>query len=193
MKTLLVIVVTGISLSLQAQNKYFKTDGGIGAALTFGDKKSYGISVGVEPKVFFTPKLAAGLRFEGDALFGGSIPTTAGGTVDVSTSTRAAILLKGEYYFSESEKRPFVGVMLGRYTQANVGSSSTGSASIAAGTYFGYAPELGITLKNFRISGIYHFVPGTDLVTMSSGSPVEVSRNYLVIQLGFKMFQSEKF
>lgn len=195
MKRLLLIVATGISLSLQAQTQtptqFFKVDGGIGAALTLGNLKSYGISASVEPKFFFTPQIAAGLRFEGDALFGGSFDGASAGSVDVSTSSRAAILLKGEYYFSENPNRFFVGLMAGKYALADVSGGSSGSASISAGNYFGVAPEIGFTMKNFRISGIYHIITGSDLVNISSGTPIEVGRNFLVIQIGFKLFQVE--
>ena len=188
MKKLLVLVAMGISMSLQAQ-PYFKTDGTLGAALMLGEVKSYGISAGVEPKVFITPKISAGMRFEGDALFGGSFDDVQSGSVEVNTSSRTAILVKGEYYFGEDGTRPFVGLMAGRYTQANIGAGSSGAASITAGSYFGGAPEIGVTFNNFRISGIYHIVPGTDIMSASSGTPIDVSRNYFVIQMGFKVFQ----
>ena len=46
----------------------------------------------LEPKVFILPNLSAGLRFEGDALFGGSI-SDAESDLEVGVSSRAAILL----------------------------------------------------------------------------------------------------
>jgi hypothetical protein len=193
MKTILLLLATAFSLSAHAQSRYFKSDGGFGAALTMGEVKSYGISASVEPKFFITPKISAGMRFEGDALFGGKIDDASSASFSVNTSSRTAILVKGEYYFSENKNRPFVGVMAGRYAQANIGAGSSGSASITAGSYFGGAPEVGYTFNNFRISGIYHIVPGADLVSASSGAPIEVSRNFLVIQLGFRVYQSKSF
>lgn len=183
------IVLLAIGIAANAQDRFIKGDVGIGGALTFGEIKSYGISASFEPKYFFNPRVSAGLRFEGDALFGGSIDAE-NSQVDVNTSSRAAILAKGEYYLSEKRNRAFIGIMGGRYTQANVGSSSSGSASIAAISTFGFATELGYTFNNFRVSGIYHIVPGTDQVSVSSGDPIEISRNYLVIQLGFKVFSA---
>ena len=57
---------------------------------------------------------------------------------------------------------------------------------------FGLGPELGVTFGNFRISGIYNFVPSKDLVSITTSvggvETVEAGRSYVVIQLGFRMF-----
>jgi len=57
--------------------------------------------------------------------------------------------------------------------------------------YYGFAPEAGVTFKNFRLSAIYHIIPGSDPLTVSTGNTQTVSRNYLVIQMGFKGFLLE--
>jgi hypothetical protein len=188
MKKQLLLIIAAASFGSIKGQSFIKGDGGIGAAFTTGALKSYGISASAEPKFFFNPQISAGLRFEGNVLFGGSLDNSSG-NFNVGLSSRAATLIKGEYYFSEKKNRVFVGLMAGRYTQANVGAGSSGNASISAGTYYGFAPELGVTFNNFRISAMYHFIPGTDLVKVSSGNPVEISRNYFVVQLGFKMFE----
>ncbi len=185
------IVVFTLS-SVHAQDRFIKADGGLGAALTLGELKSYGISVSFEPKFFFNKRISAGLRMEGDVLFGGSLSSDAG-NVSVSTSSRAAFLVKGEYYFSENQNRLFVGLMVGRYTQANSGVEVNGNSipdsSLSAVRSFGFAPEVGVTLNNFRLSAIYHVVTGEDIVSVSTGNGVKVNRSYLVLQLGFKIFQ----
>lgn len=170
-------------------------DASIGGALTTGKLKSYGISAGIEPKYFFNENVAVGLRFEGDALFGGSIDAS-GDDVTVGISSRGANGLKGEYYLGSGNTKPFAGLMLGYYTQANIGTAVKGdNANVTASAVraFGVGPELGVTFGNFRISGIYHYVPGKDLVTINTSvggtEQVEVSRNYFVITLGFKVFQ----
>ena len=187
------IVILTLALSFASlaytQERFIKIDASIGAGLTLGDLKSYGISAATEPKFFINNQLAVGLRLEGAALFGGSIDGSSQ-EFSVGISSRAAQLLKGEYYFSEESTRMFAGIMTGRYVQANIGTSSAGDASIAAGTFFGFAPEIGVTFNNFRLSAIYHFIPGTDvLVNVGVGTPPEVSRNYMVITMGFKVFQ----
>lgn len=193
-RLLLLAVFTATCLYGQSQG-YFKMDASIGGALTTGKLKSYGISAGIEPKYFFNENVAVGLRFEGDALFGGSIDA-AGDDVTVGISSRGANGLKGEYYLGSGNTKPFAGLMLGYYTQANIGTAVKGdNANVTASAVraFGVGPELGVTFGNFRISGIYHYVPGKDLVTINTSvggtEQVEVSRNYFVITLGFKVFQ----
>jgi hypothetical protein len=168
----------------------FKTDGGIHGGFSFGDAKMYGIGASLEPKVFITPKISAGLRFEGTALFGGNIDAS-GEDVSASVSSTAAFLAKGEYYTKDEGTRPFFGFGLGYYTVGS-NSASTGGASISAGNHFGLAPQIGVTFNNFRLSGIYHIVTGKDQLTVSAGDYKEISRNYLVIELGFKIFGSNK-
>jgi hypothetical protein len=185
-KTLFVLMMV-LPLASNAQI-FFKLDAGLGGALTFGDLRSYGIMAHTEPKVFILPSLSAGLRFEGDALFGGSISDAEGSNLDVGVSSRGAVLLKGEYYFTDNKTRPFAGLGFGMYTVANTAASGTGGASIEAGNHFGVAPEIGITFGNFRLSAMYHILTGDNLVEISAGSPSEISMNYLVIQLGFKIF-----
>jgi len=186
MKKALFVLAMVIPLASNAQI-FFKLDAGLGGAFTFGDLKSYGIMAHTEPKIFILPSLSAGMRFEGDALFGGSITDTES-DLSVGISSRAAILLKGEYYFSENKTRPFVGCGFGMYTIANNSASGTGSASLEAGNHFGVAPEIGVTFGNFRLSAMYHILTGNNLVEMTVGDPQEISMNYLVIQMGFKIF-----
>jgi len=186
MKKALFVIALVIPLASNAQ-VFFKLDAGLGGALTFGDLKSYGIMAHVEPKVFILPSVSAGMRFEENALFGGSI-SDAETDLDVGISSRGAILLKGEYYLSDNKTRPFLGLGLGMYTIANTAASGTGSASIEAGNHFGVAPEIGVTFGNFRLSAMYHILTGNNLVEMSAGAPAEISMNYLVIQIGFKIF-----
>ena len=194
MKKLLFTTALLLSASTFSQDNFFRVDGSLGAAISQGKFKAYGLSVGTEPKYFFNPNLSLGLRLEGDVLFGGKIDGD-GDDVQVGISSRASYTLKGEYYLGGGNTKPFVGLMAGMYTQANIGTNVKGdntAVSASAVRAFGFAPELGVTFGNFRLSGIYHIVPGNDLVniTTSVGSveQVKVSRNYLVIHLGFRIF-----
>jgi hypothetical protein len=186
---LLLLMISIGSVSF-AQSVHFKLDAGFHGGLTFGDVKMYGIGGSVEPKVFINPKISAGARIEGTALFGGNIDDS-GQDVSASVSARAAYIAKGEYYIRDQGTRPFFGFGLGYYTVAS-NSASTSGASISAGRHFGLSPQVGITFNNFRLSGIYHALMGKDLVTMSAGDTQEISRNYLVIELGFKIFGRNK-
>ena len=180
----LVLALSMAGLSY-GQDQFFRTDVGIGSAMTFSKIRTFGISASTEPKFFFNEQFGVGMRLEGDVLFGGKIM---GESEDISVgmSSRVAILGKGEYYIGTNNTRPFFGFMAGYYTQANMSAGGTGTASVAASRGFGMAPEIGITFGNFRISGMYHFVPGQDIVAINAGETVNVSRSYAVIQLGFR-------
>lgn len=187
MKKLLVFLFVIAPLMIHAQSIGFRLDAGLGGALTFGSFKAYGISGFSEPKVTIGPHITAGIRLEGDVLFGGNIDDS-GEDVEVGMSTRAATLIKGEYFVTKSKVRPYVGLGLGRYTSANITASGTGAASITAGNHFGLAPEVGIALGFFKLSAMYHIVTGNDILTLSTGGTEEISRNYLVVQMGFRIF-----
>jgi hypothetical protein len=188
-KTFLLLSMLLVSTLMMAQVK-FKADGGLHGGFSFGELKMYGIGGSLEPKVFITPQISAGVRFEGTALFGGSFSST-GQDVSASASAVAAITAKGEYYLKDEGTRPFFGLGMGYYT---IGSNTGGTegVSISAGNHFGLSPQIGVTFNNFRLSGIYHVVTGKDLVSVSAGDPVEISRNYMVIELGFRIFGSNK-
>jgi hypothetical protein len=186
MKKLWIILFVLVPTAMFAQVG-FRLDGGLGAALTFGGLKSYGIAAFTEPKVTIGPSITAGVRFEGDALFGGKIFADAE-DVEVGMSTRAAILLRGEYFIGQSKTRPFIGVGLGSYTIANTSASSSGMASIQASRNFGFAPELGIAFGHFKLSAMYHIVGGSTLVDMGVGDLQEISNSYLGILMSFRIF-----
>jgi len=188
MKKFMIVVLTALTMSANAQKISFQMVAGIGAGLSFGDLKAYGISACAEPKIFIGNNIAAGLRFEGDVLFGGNIDVDNTDNLSIGMSSRAAQTIKGEYYFTDMKVRPYLGFGVGRFTQANIGASGSGDATITADVGFGVAPEAGIALGNFRLSAIYNIVPGTNLVTVSVGDALEVSKNYLVLQMSWKIF-----
>jgi len=183
----MIFLMVVLPTALFAQNIGFRLDAGLGAALSFGELKSYGIAAFTEPKVTIGPNITAGIRFEGDALFGGTI-TDVAEDLEVGLSTRASISLRGEYFIGTSKTRPFVGLGVGRYTIASTSTSGTGAASIQASNNMGVAPELGIAFGNFKLSAMYHFIGGNTLVEIDAGSPVEISNSYLGIMMSFRVF-----
>jgi len=194
MKSLLLIGALCVSSFSFSQESFFRVDAGLGGAFTAGNFKAYGLAVSSEPKFFFNDNIAVGLHIEGDVLFGGKI---AGASEDVSVgmSTRVAYLAKGEYYFGNGNTKPFVGLMTGYYTQANIGTSAGGSGasvSMSAVRSWGFTPQVGVAFGNFRLSGMYHFVPGNELVSINVDTGgtenVKVGYSYWVIQLGFRVF-----
>jgi outer membrane protein X len=96
-------------------------------------------------------------------------------------------MLKAEYFLSESSARPFVGLGIGRYVLAGTAASGSGSASIGVGRHFGVMPQLGINLGSFRLAVAYNILVGKDEVSMGYGSVKEISRNYVGIDMGFRV------
>ena len=73
MRRLTIFLIILLPTAVQAQSIGFRLDAGLGGALTFGPFKSYGIAAFTEPKVTIGSHITAGIRFEGDVLFGGNI------------------------------------------------------------------------------------------------------------------------
>ena len=199
MKKLLFPVLLFIGLAVNAQESFFKLDMGAGGVMTLGNFKAYGLSFHLEPKWFFTETISGGFRFEGNIFFEGSIETTSE-DVTYGVSSREAFLLKAEYYFIPDKVRPFVAVNTGLYSIASVNAGPSEEASLGTSirTFgpsvwsFGFAPEAGVTFNNFRISVLFHIIPGGTTFISSTGGDIEVSNNYLVFQLGFKVFDAGK-
>ena len=193
-KLLLLGALCVSSLSFSQSESFFRTDGGLGGAFTAGNFKAYGIAVSTEPKFFFNDNISVGVHLEGDVLFGGRVLGSED-EVSVGLSTRVAYLAKGEYYFGQGNTKPFVGLMAGMYTQANIGTATNDNGAgvtMSAVRTFGFAPQVGFAFGNFRLSGIYHFVPQKTLVEMNTSvggvESIEVSNSYFVIQMGFRVF-----
>lgn len=188
MKKIVIIVFALCSFALNAQNISFQFVTGLGGALSFGELRAYGLSAAVEPKLFIGDHIAAGLRVEGNVLFGGNLNVEDASEISIGMSVKAAQTIKGEYYFTNVKVRPYVGLGIGRFTMASIGASGSGGASISESSGIGFAPEAGVALGNFRLSAIYNIVPGKDLVTITVGDIKEVSKNYLVLQMSWKLF-----
>ena len=188
MKKIVIIVFALCSFALNAQNISFQFVTGLGGALSFGELRAYGLSAAVEPKLFIGDHIAAGLRVEGNVLFGGNLNVEDASEISIGMSVKAAQTIKGEYYFTNVKVRPYAGLGIGRFTMASIGASGSGGASISESSGIGFAPEAGVALGNFRLSAIYNIVPGKDLVTITVGDIKEVSKNYLVLQMSWKLF-----
>ncbi len=188
MKKLMFLLFICSALSVSAQKLSFQAVAGLGGALSFGELRAYGISASAEPKIFIGNHIAAGLRFEGDVMLGGKFDYQNTENLTVGMSLRAAQTIKGEYYITNLKLRPYAGFGLGRFTQASIGASGSGDGSISASSGFGVAPEAGIAIGNFRLSAIFNVVPGKDIINIGVGDTQEVSKNYLVLQMSWKVF-----
>jgi hypothetical protein len=64
MRKLAVMFLFALPVVMYAQSVGFRLDAGLGAALSFGELKSYGVAGFTEPKVTIGPHITAGLRLE---------------------------------------------------------------------------------------------------------------------------------
>jgi outer membrane protein W len=154
------------------------------AAYAPADAASWGIGVAVEPKFNVTDHLSAGLRLEGSGMLSQNVKTGPAGSSQASVSQGAravtGIGAKGDWYFTTSSVRPFVGLGFGWY-KVGEGSQSVstgaGAATVvqSAGAYsgLGMAPQIGVNFGGFRLAATYTQLLGGDrvLVTQTVGSP----------------------
>lgn len=160
------------------------------------DATAWGIGAALEPKFNVTDRLAVGLRFEGSGFVTQDVRVDSGGNdVSVSQGARAvsAYLAKADYYLTDAEARPFVGLGLGLYRIGSASQSVSGGAivqSAAALSGFGFCPQVGVNLGGFRMAATYHVVTGGELVvaTQAVGAPapteVKLSKNYFAFEIG---------
>jgi outer membrane protein W len=170
------------------------------AAYAPADNASWGAGLAVEPKFNATDNLAIGLRLEasGYASQTAEVGPAGSNQVSVSQGARAVtgILAKGDWYFTTSWARPFVGLGVGWYKIGEGSQSvSTGSSSAAvvqsAGAYsgLGVAPQVGVNLGGFRLAVTYSQMLGGErtVVTQAVGAaPVEtkLANSYLAFEIG---------
>lgn len=150
-----------------------------------------GFGAVVEPKYAVHDQVSVGLRFEGAVMFGGSIGNAGDTSMDMGAA--ASLMAKGEYLFTTTEVRPFVGLALGMIDIASQSISTTSmSASIdqKAGRYFAIAPQIGIDLGRLRLAATYNAIIGADIEVHQMIGGVDqkasFSQNYLTFELGFR-------
>jgi outer membrane protein X len=157
------------------------------------DVREYGVGAAIEPKFNLTDQLSVGLRLEGAALIPESV-SVGSGSISMGVRALSAYLVKGEYYLTTSDVRPFVGLAAGFYDIAS-GGQTVGSAGIVqqaeAFRGFGFAPQLGVNFGGFRLAGTYHIITGGDrvVVTQAVGATgLEVRHSmptsYFALELG---------
>jgi hypothetical protein len=152
--------------------------------------QSFGLGAVVEPKWNITDSIAAGLRLDGGALFGGRIVPQ--GTTSVAMGLSVATLLKGEYLLGDSGVRPFLGLGAGTYTlvsQSVAAGNSGAGVNQSAGQFFGVAPQLGIDFGGVRLGLTYNHILGGEVIIeqdVSTGvQAARLPRNYVQLELSF--------
>jgi hypothetical protein len=203
MRTLLLtILAAGVlwfpsGASAQASNyEPFRLDMAVLGTYAHGPT-SFGFGGLVEPKFNVLNFLSVGARFEGAAMFGGSVDAY-NESASVSIWAASAYLGKADFFLADWPVRPWVGLGAGLYYLAgqsftDMGSSGNTTLHQKAGRYFGLAPQVGIELGGFRLSATYHAILGAEMEVEQTLGTGDVrskgfTQNYVTFELGWRIF-----
>ena len=193
MKKLLFIAVLAVTyFTANAQDfKPVKVGLGLGYASPAGEGSKVGVLIYLEPAYRIKDEILVGLRIE-SALMGRSVD---GVDSDVSISANGSYSLFGQYYFSNSNFRPFAGLGFGLFSLGSVELGSD-SGEVSGGSKIGAFPRVGFNLGGFNFSIDYNLIPSTESVLFDENNPLgtesEVKNNYLGVRLGFSLGGGKK-
>jgi hypothetical protein len=168
---------------------------------------SGGFGASIEPKLHLYDHIAVSVRFDGiitilvnETVLTPDEPGDIGIKQDVGTLYTA--LLKGDFYLTTTEVRPFGALGFGYVGGIRMGQyGSVGGIAQSLETYsgLGLVPQLGIQLRDFRLAVSYYAIFGAgagsvgyslradDIHGEFSGGDVEPgSLNYLLFELGYR-------
>lgn len=192
-KTLLTSVVLMSAFLLHAQYgddrvfKPFKVDVSAGPAIPQGSGSKFGVVVVVEPKYAIVDQFAVGLRIE-EAVMARAFPNGDGTYSSANVSGAASYLATGDYYFTTTTFRPFVGGGAGIYGLASASVDNNGyTTDVASASKFGAMIRAGFEAAHFRFGIEYNIIGNSTAQTFDySGNVVtSVSKNsYLGIKFG---------
>lgn len=189
-KLLLVLAVVVATASIaNAQDKKWNIGFGAGMASPMGsdfkDVAKVGADYYVNCTYNFTPKMSAGIEYNGAGLVGASA-SNGTASVDLGTTSISSYLVKGVYYFTESTVRPYGAISTGMYSisqgNSTISSNINGEDLEFAGesgdkTNFGFGAELGLKIKWFNLSVGYQ----------NAGKVDGLSIAYMQYNLGFNI------
>lgn len=185
------VIAGTTSAHAQAENyQPLRFDSGLAGSYVSASGRG-GFGALLEAKFMAHDNVAVGLRFEGQAMFGGSVGND--GSVQIDLGAVAAMLAKGEYYVGKGSVRPFVGLSLGVYDIASQSISAgpnTAGVDQKAGRYFGIAPQVGLDLGRLRLAATFNAMLGADIeVTQMVGNAEQkasFSQNYLTFEMSIR-------
>ena len=138
--------------------KPFKVDVNLGYAIPQGAGTKAGVLFSVEPKYGITDEVDLGLRL-GVAVTARGVPNGNGGSTSAEVKANASYLLTGDYFFTNTNVRPFVGAGLGAFTFAGARGTASTSTALPSATKFGELLRAGVEAGHFRAGVEYNFVP----------------------------------
>ena len=141
-----------------------------------------------EPKYAIMDQFWAGLRIE-EAIMGRSFPN-GDGTNSTKIMGSGSYVLTGDFYFTTTDFRPFIGVGGGIYRLASgtIDDNSGGSTTIAAATKLGALVRAGFELGHFRMGVEYNLIGNSDqtLYDFNTGNTFTstIKNGYIGIKAG---------
>ena len=154
------------SLTMQAQDegsgdrvfKKFKVGVSFGYAIpqtSQGAGRNAGALFVIEPKYAVMNQLSLGIRLEGAAMVNVDNQGETG-----KAQVNASYLATGDYYFTDTKLRPFIGAGAGMYTYANVTSEDDISSvnDVPTTSSFGFMARGGFEFGHLRLGVEYNFV-----------------------------------
>jgi hypothetical protein len=191
-KPLLTTVVLLSVLFLHAQYdesplKAFKLDFSLGGAIPQGAGSKGGGLFAIEPKYAIVDQFNVGLRIE-IAVMARAFPYSDGTYSSTNVSVSGSDLATGDFYFTTTTFRPFIGAGGGLYRLASASIDDNGYSTDVASAYkLGAMIRAGFEVGHFRLAVEYNFVGNSAVqVTDNYGNLYSSTANnsYLGIKLG---------
>jgi len=144
-----------------------------------------GVAFAFEPAYRINDAIAVGLRIEAAAL------AKIVNEQEASLSTSSSYALFGQYYLSNNNFRPFVGLGLGLYSNATIEFDDAGAfgGDLDPGASFGFFPRIGFDLGHFNLLFDYNLVSKTDGFRIEDGfgnivETDDIKNSYFSIKIG---------
>ncbi len=158
---LLTLLLSTCSFALSSHYHPVRIETGLTFPITFGHPKMKGVGIVLEPKLNIFNRLSLGGRIEIDIMGGVSGEDT---FVSAGVLAFTSTLFKGEFFFSTSDIRPFIGFGAGGYYiggfSGGVSIFKTSQKALVRGYYFGIAPQIGINIGSLRGAIGYNMIFG---------------------------------
>ncbi len=179
---LFILITLTTSLTLSAQEyKQFKVGLGLGYVLT---EDTRGIAIYLEPAYRIEDHISVGFRIE--------LAGRASGIddQDFEVGFHSSYTLNGQYYFSNGDFRPLVGLGMGIYQTASFSSEATNfSEDLDISPELGVYPRIGFDYGNLNVIIDYNFLPTSRgiLISDPSNREVKIKNSYLSLKLGISI------
>jgi len=168
----------------------WKVDLSLGGAIPQGQGAKGGVLFALEPKYAVVDQFWVGLRLE-TAVMARSFVYSDGSSSSTSVSASGSYLATGDFYFTTTNFRPFIGGGFGlfRLASASVDENSGSSSDIASATKFGGMVRAGFEVGHFRMGAEYNLIGNTTQQTYDyatgNNQSTTFKNSYLGIKLGF--------